>query len=187
MHVATDHPAQAEKFVADLPRAHWHDGALWFVRAKRDKAAQSLLEWESLRETAGRIKTDVIAHLADYLEQFEQNATRLGARVYWARDAAEHNQIVLGILQGHAVRRVVKSKSMLTEECHLNPFLQQHGIDVVDTDLGERIVQLAGEPPSHIVLPAIHKKKEDVGQLFEKFLGTEAGRYEPSYLAEAAR
>ncbi|HEX3658876.1 MAG TPA: lactate utilization protein B [Pirellulales bacterium] len=187
MHAATDHPAQAEKFVADLPRAHWHDGALWFVRAKRDKAAQSLAEWESLRETAGRIKSDVIAHLADYLEQFEQNATRLGARVHWARDAAEHNQIVLGILQAHAVQRVVKSKSMLTEECHLNPFLQEHGIDVVDTDLGERIVQLAGEPPSHIVLPAIHKKKEDVGHLFEKFLGTEAGRYEPSYLAEVAR
>jgi L-lactate dehydrogenase complex protein LldF len=187
MRTATEHPAEAEKFVADQPRAHWHDGALWFVRAKRDKAAQSLAEWESLRETAGAIKADTIAHLADYLEQFEQNATRLGAQVHWARDAEEHNRIVLGILQKHAVRRVVKSKSMLTEECHLNPFLNEHGIDVVDTDLGERIVQLAGEPPSHIVLPAIHKKKEDVGLLFEKFLGTQSGRYEPAYLAEAAR
>ena len=79
-------------------------------------------------------------------------------------------------MQQHGVRRLVKSKSMLTEECHLNPFLERHGIEVVDTDLGERIVQLAGEPPSHIVLPAIHKKKEDVGQLFHEHLGTDAGR-----------
>ncbi|HEX4150273.1 MAG TPA: lactate utilization protein B [Pirellulales bacterium] len=187
MPAAKDHPHAAAAFVADQPRAHWHDGALWFVRAKRDKAAQSLAEWELLRATAGAIKTETIAHLAEYLEQFEASATRLGARVHWARDAAEHNQIVLGILQQHAVRRVVKSKSMLTEECHLNPFLGEHGIEVIDTDLGERIVQLAGESPSHIVLPAIHKKKEDVGRLFEQHLGTTPGRYEPPYLAEAAR
>ena len=76
---------------------------------------------------------------------------------------------------------------MLTEECHLNPFLERHGIEVVDTDLGERIVQLAGEPPSHIVLPAIHKKKEDIGELFHQHLHTEKGATDPKYLAEAAR
>ena len=76
---------------------------------------------------------------------------------------------------------------MLTEECHLNPFLERHGIEVVDADLGERIVQLAGEPPSHIVLPAIHKKKEDIGALFHKHLHTAAGATDPNYLAEAAR
>lgn len=181
------HATLAAEFVANRPRAHWHDQTLWFVRAKRDKAAQSLPEWESLRETASQIKAYTVSHLAELLEQFEANATRLGAKVHWARDAAEHNQIVLGILQQHNVKRLVKSKSMLTEECHLNPFLERHGISVIDTDLGERIVQLAGEPPSHIVLPAIHKKKEDIGELFHEHLGTDKGATDPKYLTEAAR
>jgi L-lactate dehydrogenase complex protein LldF len=184
---ATEHAPKAAAFIADRPRTHWHDGALWFVRAKRDKAAQSLPEWELLRETASKIKAHTVSRLAEYLEEFERNATKLGAKVHWARDAAEHNEIVLKILQEHGAKRIVKSKSMLTEECHLNPFLERHGVEVVDTDLGERIVQLAGEPPSHIVLPAIHKKKEDVGELFHKHLGTDAGASDPLYLAEAAR
>ena len=182
-----DHPARAAEFIKDKERARWHDNTLWFVRAKRDKAAQSLPEWETLRECAAQIKAHTMSRLADYLEQFEAQATKLGAKVHWATDAAEHNEIVLSILQGHGVRRLVKSKSMLTEECHLNPFLERHGIEVVDTDLGERIVQLAGEPPSHIVLPAIHKKKEDIGELFHKHLGTDKGATDPQYLTEAAR
>jgi L-lactate dehydrogenase complex protein LldF len=181
------HAQLADAFIADRPRAAWHDQTLWFVRAKRDKAAQALPEWELLRECAAAIKAHTMGRLADYLEQFEREATRRGAVVHWARDAAEHNQIVLELLQAHGVRRLVKSKSMLTEECHLNPYLERHGIQVVDTDLGERIVQLAGEPPSHIVLPAIHQKKEDVGRIFHEHLGTEAGATDPNYLAEAAR
>ncbi|HWA96907.1 MAG TPA: LUD domain-containing protein, partial [Pirellulales bacterium] len=183
----TDHAPRAAEFVADDGRAHWHDGALWFVRAKRDRAAQSIAEWEQLREAASQIKRHTIGRLADYLEQFERNATRLGATVHWARDAAEHNQIVLSILKRHAATRLVKSKSMLTEECHLNPYLERHGVTVVDTDLGERIVQLAGEPPSHIVLPAIHRTKEDVGRIFHEHLHTAEGASDPKYLAEAAR
>jgi L-lactate dehydrogenase complex protein LldF len=181
------HATLAAEFVANRPRAQWHDQTLWFVRSKRDKAAQTLPEWELLRETAAAIKAYTMANLAELLEQFEANATRLGAKVYWAKDAAEHNEIVLGILQQHNVKHLVKSKSMLTEECHLNPFLERHGIEVVDTDLGERIVQLAGEPPSHIVLPAIHKKKEDIGELFHEHLGTDKGATDPNYLTEAAR
>ncbi|HEX4146770.1 MAG TPA: lactate utilization protein B [Pirellulales bacterium] len=182
-----NHATHAAEFTRDKERAHWHDNTLWFVRTKRDKAAQSLPEWETLRETAGAIKAHTMSRLADYLEEFERAATLLGAQVHWAADAKEHNRIVLDILQGHAALRVVKSKSMLTEECHLNPFLEQHGIEVIDTDLGERIVQLAGTPPSHIVLPAIHLKKEDVGQLFHEHLGTAAGASDPKYLAEVAR
>ncbi len=83
--------------------------------------------------------------------------------------------------------QLVKSKSMLTEECHLNPYLEARGIEVTDTDLGERIVQLRREPPSHIVLPAIHLKKEDIGELFHAELGTEKGASDPKYLTEAAR
>lgn len=182
-----DHPTRAAKFIQNDERSHWHDETLWFVRVKRDRAAQSLPEWERLRETASAIKANVVSHLADYLEQFERQATRLGARVHWAKDAAEHNAIVLGILQQHGVKKVVKSKSMLTEECHLNPFLERHGLEVVDTDLGERIVQMANEPPSHIVLPCIHWKREEIGELFHQQLGTEKGAIDPKYLVEAAR
>ncbi len=182
-----NHATLAADFVENIERAHWHDQALWFVRAKRDKSAQSLPEWETLRETASAIKRHTVSKLADYLEQFEQNAARLGARVHWAADAREHNDIVLSILRAQGVTKVVKSKSMLTEECHLNPFLERHGIEVVDTDLGEWIVQLRDEPPSHIVLPAIHIRKEEVGELFHRKLGTQAGSADPNYLTEAAR
>jgi L-lactate dehydrogenase complex protein LldF len=185
--MVTDHPTLAAEFIANRERAHWHDQALWFVRVKRDRMARAIPEWERLRDTAAQIKAHTASRLADYLEEFERNAQRLGATVHWARNAAEHNEIVLDALQRHAVRKVVKSKSMLTEECHLNPFLERHGIEVVDTDLGERIVQLRREPPSHIVLPAIHIKKEEVGELFHQHLGTDAGATDPGYLTEAAR
>jgi L-lactate dehydrogenase complex protein LldF len=181
------HPELAADFIHNLPRARWHDQALWFVRAKRDKMAQQVPEWEWLRETASQIKAHTLANLADYLEQFEKQATRLGAAVHWARDAEEHNRIVLDLLRRRGVTRLVKSKSMLTEECHLNQFLGKNGVEVVDTDLGERIVQLAGEPPSHIVLPAIHRSKEEVGGIFHQHLHTEKGASDPKYLAEAAR
>lgn len=181
------HATAAAEFVANDERAHWHDQALWFVRAKRDKQAHSLPEWERLRELASQVKLHTMSNLPALLEQFEANATRLGAVVHWARDAAEHNAIVHDLLAEHDVRRVCKSKSMLTEECHLNPYLERHGIEVTDTDLGEWIVQLREEPPSHIVLPAIHIKKEEVGELFHRKLGTEAGATDPKYLTESAR
>jgi len=181
------HAERAARFAANEDRAHWHDQALWFVRVKRDRMAAAIPEWEELRERAARIKAHTRANLAEYLEAFEREATARGAKVHWARDADEHNRIVHGILEGHAVTRLVKSKSMLTEECHLNPYLEARGIEVVDTDLGERIVQLAHEPPSHIVLPAIHKKKEEIGDLFHRTIGTEAGAKDPVYLTQAAR
>lgn len=182
-----NHPTAAAKFVANDKRAHWHDKALWFVREKRDRMAHGLPEWETLRETAAAIKAHTVTHLADLLEQFEENATKLGVTVHWARDGAEHNEIVHGLLKDHGVKKVVKSKSMLTEECHLNPYLERHGMEVTDTDLGEWLVQLRREAPSHIVLPAIHISKEEVGELFHDVLGTEAGNSDPPYLAEAAR
>jgi len=182
-----NHALLAEDYIRDRERATWHDQTLWFVRSKRDKAAQSLPEWEQLRTLASQIKAHTMSRLGDYLEQFEREAARRGAVVHWAANAAEHNQIVLKLLQDRQVTKLVKSKSMLTEECHLNPFLERHGIEVVDTDLGERIVQLIGEAPSHIVMPAIHKKKEDISQIFHEYLHTEAGNSDPNYLAEAAR
>lgn len=181
------HPPLAAEFTANRTRAHWHDKALWFVREKRDRMANSVPEWEQLREHASAIKMHTVSQLPFYLEQFERNALALGVQVHWAETAEDHNRIVLEILRKHSVKRIVKSKSMLTEECHLNPFLEKHGIDVVDTDLGERIVQLRNEPPSHIVLPAIHIRKEEVGECFHEHLGTEKGASDPAYLTEAAR
>lgn len=182
-----NHPKQAAKFVANDERMHWHDKALWFVRQKRDLASRTLPEWEKLRAYASDIKTHTMSKLDTYLEEFEKNALAKGIHVHWAKDATEHNEIVYKILREHNVKKVVKSKSMLTEECHLNPYLEERGLKVIDTDLGERIVQLRKEPPSHIVLPAIHLKKEDVSDTFHTFLKTEKGNSDPTYLTRAAR
>ncbi len=181
------HSFKAARFNEDVARTEWHDQALWFVRAKRDKVVYKVEEWEQLRAWASQIKEHTLSKLDDYLEEFEAKATENGVRVHWAKDADAHNQIVYDILASHNVSRIVKSKSMLTEECHLNPFLEARGIDVVDTDLGERIVQLAEDSPSHIVMPAIHLKKEEVGTVFHNTIGTEAGATDPQYLTEVAR
>ncbi len=182
----TTHAAAAASFLRDAERSGWHDQALWFVRQKRDDASRALPEWEALRDLARGIKQHTLSRLGDYLEEFDTQASQNGIVVHWARDAAEHNGIVHGILHERGVQRVVKSKSMLTEECRLNAFLEGHGIDVVETDLGERIVQLAGEEPSHIVMPAIHWKREEVASLFHRELGTREDP-DPVYLAAAAR
>ena len=182
-----NHVDLAEQFNADEARVNWHDETLWWVRQKRDKAAWQVPEWEQLREMASQVKYHTLSNLHDYLLQFEQNAIANGITVHWAADAQEHNTIVHGILQKHGAKQLVKSKSMLTEECHLNEYLHQQGIDVIDTDLGERIVQLAEEAPSHIVLPCIHKKKEEIGELFHIHLGTPKGNADPQLLTNAAR
>ncbi len=185
-HSGSDHPAAAAAFLRDAERAAWHDDALWFVRQRRDRATD-LPEWETLRDAGAALKAHAMGRLAELLEEFERRATAAGITVHWARDAAEHNTVVRGILRDAGARRVAKSKSMLTEECGLNPFLEADGIEVVDTDLGERIVQLAHEPPSHIVLPAIHWKKEEIGALFHRTMGTPVGESSPDALAAAAR
>jgi L-lactate dehydrogenase complex protein LldF len=181
------HSEKATQFINDELRTDWHDAALWYVRQKRDIQTKKVPEWEQLRELASQIKANVLSNLDNYLIQFEQNAINNGIVVHWAKDAQEHNEIILTILKNKGAKKLVKSKSMLTEECHLNPYLIKNGIEVVDTDLGERIVQLRDEAPSHIVLPAIHLKKEDVGSTFHIHLGSEKGAKDPAYLTEVAR
>lgn len=181
------HPAKASEFLQDAAKAKWHDETLWFVRDKRDTISKTIPEWEQLRELASQIKDNVLANLDHYLVEFEEKAKANGIQVHWAKDAEEHNQIVLSILQNHQCQAIVKSKSILTEECHLNPYLEKNGIEVVDTDLGERIVQFLNQPPSHIVLPAIHLKKKDISELFHEKLHTEKGNEDPAYLTHAAR
>ncbi|MAG30686.1 MAG: 4Fe-4S ferredoxin [Deltaproteobacteria bacterium] len=181
------HVSRAEAFLSDPDRSRWHDRALWFVRAKRDAAADKVPDWEALREEAAGIKRDALSRMPELWRAFEANATSAGAVVHWARDAPEHNEIVAGLLIERGARRVVKSKSMLTEECQLNPHLEALGIEVVDSDLGERIVQLRDEPPSHIVMPAIHLRREEVGELFERELGSAHGLDDPDELTAVAR
>ena len=182
-----NHAEASEQFIQDAERTTWHDETLWFVRSKRDKASKVIPEWEDLREHASQIKDHVLANLGQYLVEFEAKAKANGVHVHWAKDAEEHNQIVYDLVAKHGSKALVKSKSMLTEECHLNSFLTIKGVEVVDTDLGERIVQFRDEVPSHIVLPAIHLKKEDVGETFHQHLGTPKGNKDPQFLTEAAR
>ena len=166
--MSTAHSKAAKQFLKNQQYAHWHDATFWAVRTKRDNMAYGLDEWEQLREKASAIKRHTITHLDEYLDQFATNAEKNGVEVHWAKDAKEFNEIVYGILKNHNVKKMVKSKSMLTEECEMNPYLEERGIEVVETDLGERIIQLKGQKPSHIVMPAIHLNHDDVGELFEE-------------------
>lgn len=182
-----DHAARASIFNEDENRVDWHNETLWWVRQKRDKSMHQIPEWEALRNAASAIKSHTLSNLHDYLIAFEKNALQNGVKIHWAIDAKEHNEIVCALLRERGIDKMVKSKSMLTEECHLNEYLEQQGIEVIDSDLGERIVQLAKESPSHIVLPCIHKKKEEIGELFHEHLGTPKGNSDPKVLTEAAR
>ena len=155
---------------------------------KHDAAAHQLPEWEDLRQHASDIKRHTLSHLVDYLEKFTSQLESRGVIVHWASDAAEFNAIVYDILKSHDVKKMVKSKSMLTEECEMNPYLIERGIDVVESDLGERILQLLGQRPSHIVMPAIHLTRQEVGKMFEeKGISHEIGNYDPTYLTQCAR
>ncbi|PID90358.1 MAG: 4Fe-4S ferredoxin [Bacteroidetes bacterium] len=181
------HSIAAGKFLANAELAKWQNQTLWQVREKRDRMAGMVPEWEALRQLAHDTKRYAVTHMAEVLEEFERNAEANGVIVHWAKDAKEHNEIVLEILRKHKVKKLVKSKSMLTEECHLDPFLIENGIDTIETDLGERILQLMDAPPSHIVMPAIHIKREEVSDLFHEKWNTEKGNYDPTYLTHAAR
>jgi L-lactate dehydrogenase complex protein LldF len=138
------------------------------------------------RERAKNIKWDAIENLDKYLLEFEQKITARGATVIWANDTAEALEAIGKICKERNCKTLVKSKSMVTEEIHLNDFLEASGIESVETDLGEYIQQLDGEPPYHIVTPAMHKSKEDVAKLFASKLGTKPD-LTPEELTQVAR
>src|SRR6185369_8846548 len=131
-----DHAEASSKFIEAKDHADFHDKRLWDLRKKRDAESEAMPEWETLRTLASAIKEHTLTHLGDYLEEFEKNATANGMVVHWARDAAEHNQIVYEILEQHHATTLVKSKSMLTDECEMRPFLENRGIEIIETDLG---------------------------------------------------
>ena len=182
-----DHAEASSRFIKATDHLDFHDKRLWDLRKKRDRVSEQLPEWETLRSLASAIKEHTLTHLGDYLEEFERNAIRNGANVHWAKDAAEHNQIVFDILSARGARTLVKAKSMLTDECDMRPFLENRGIEVMETDLGERIQQLDDEPPSHIVVPAVHKLRTDVARVFADTIGTDPGNSDVHYLAESQR
>lgn len=137
------------------------------------RGKQQFRDLETARRMAKNMKWQVMENLADYLEEFEKNITARGAKVLWAESKADAVRLVADICKEKNATRVVKSKSMVTEELHLNDYLAENGITSVETDLGEYIQQLDGEPPYHIVTPAMHKSKEDVARVFHEKLGVE--------------
>src|SRR3990172_2231384 len=132
-----------------------------------------LPDWENLRQAASDIRMHTLLHLDSYLEQVEQQVTNAGGHVHWAQDAAEAREIILTIPRQHHVHTAVKAKSMASEEIGLNHALEKAGIRALETDLGEYIIQLAGMGPSHIIVPAVHMKKEDRKSLFHEKLGVD--------------
>ena len=140
---------------------------------RRQAILTSVDNWEDWRERARAIKEETLAHLDKYLEAFADNAERAGAKIHWAHDGMQACAIVIRLLHERNATNVVKSKSMATEEIHLNAALAEIGLAPVETDLGEWIIQLAQETPSHIVVPAIHKSKKQIAELFVEKLGIE--------------
>ena len=177
----------AEAFLEDAVHEERLDKLLWLMRMRRDAAARQVSEWEELRTLASEIKEHTLSNLAHYLIEFEAKAIANGATVHWARDAHEHNQIVYDLLAEREISTLVKSKSMLTEECELRPFLETRNIRVTETDLGERIQQLDDQPPGHIVGPSIHKTTKDVANLFATKYGSDPNNEDPAYLASVMR
>lgn len=149
-------------------------------------AAWREIDADAWRDWAGQNKRHTLTHLDGYLEQAEARLRANGAQVHWAEDAAEANDLLGRIVDRHGVRRVVKAKSMLTEELEVNRHLERRGVQVRETDLGEYIIQLLGQPPSHIVGPAIHLGLDDCRRLFAERLGTSPDA-SPETLAAAAR
>ena len=134
----------------------------------RQEAIDGLPEFDAIRDAARDIKNHVLANLDGYLELYEQQVIENGGQVHWARDTEEACQIIAGICKEAQAKTVTKGKSMVSEEMHLNPALEAAGMTVVETDLGEYIVQLAGETPSHIIAPAVHKTREQITDLFHE-------------------
>ncbi len=157
------------------------------IRGKRAAVVDELPDWQELREAGRAIKERVLRHLDHYLVQLEESVTRAGGQVHWARDAAEANRIIVAIAKGHGATEVVKVKSLTTDEIGLNEALHAQGIEATETDLAELIVQLAGDRSSHILVPAIHKNRAEIRDLFRRRLGVEHLTDDPKALAGAAR
>ena len=153
---------------------------------RKNLIASRYTDWEALREQGRAVKQKTLSQLDTLLERFEQNATKNGFIVHWARDSKETNEIIYNLMREKNITKILKGKSMASEETHLNAFLKQKGINPIETDLGELIIQLIDEPPVHIVAPAIHKNRYQIGEIFQQKLGANL-ESEPEKLNEIAR
>lgn len=182
-------PAAARSALTDMTLRANLAGATTRIRTKRDAAVAEVPDWEELRAAGAAIKDDVLAHLDTYLLQLEERVTERGGVVHWAADAAEANRIVLDLVRAAGADRVVKVKSMVTQEIGLNEALAAGGVTAVETDLAELIVQLGGDWPSHFLVPAIHRNRGEIRDIFLRAMpGVDPGLTDdPTALAGAAR
>jgi L-lactate dehydrogenase complex protein LldF len=167
-------PAFPERARAALGDSHLRvalDRATAQLASRRQTALDSLEDADGVRDAARDAKMEVLRDLASHLERFEERLIANGVKVHWAEDGAAANHVVAEIARAAGVRRAVKSKSMASEETHLNHALEEAGVEVVETDLGEYIVQLSHDRPSHIILPIIHRTREDVGRILHEKIG----------------
>ena len=177
----------AKTSLADTQLRHNIGKATRSIREKRATSVEELPDWEELREAGRALKERTMRHLDEYLLQVEESVTRAGGRVHWARNAREANELVADIAKSHGAREIVKVKSIATEETKLNEFLKKEGMEVFETDLAELIIQLAGETSSHILVPAIHKNREEIREIFLRELAIDELSDEPEDLTNAAR
>jgi L-lactate dehydrogenase complex protein LldF len=181
-------PVAARRSLADSQLRRNIGKATSTIQAKRERVVAEVSDWEALRDAGAAIKARAMATLPEQLERLEGSVTRAGGVVHWARDAAEANAIVAGIARGHGVREVIKVKSLATDEIGMNVALAEHGVEAIETDLAELIIQLAGESSSHILVPAIHKNRAEIRALFERTIARgETLGWEASAIADAAR
>ena len=157
------------------------------IQAKRARVVGEMPDWQALREAGRQIRSHTMANLDFYLEEFERNCTRAGGVVHWARDAEEARQIVVGLVKASGSDEVIKIKSMTTEEIQLNPALEAAGIHPYETDLAELIIQLGEDQPSHIVVPALHKNRQQIREIFQRAMKLPGLGERPEDLADAAR
>ena len=157
------------------------------IRAKRALAVEEVPDWEDLRDAGAEIKDHALLSLERLLVDFEAAVSSRGGVVHWARDAAEANAVVTEIVRAEGVDEIVKVKSLTTDEIGLNDALEAAGIHALETDLAELIVQLAGERPSHLLVPAIHKNRTEIRDLFRQRLGLDGLTDDPGVLTAAAR
>ena len=175
-------PAAREALLDDDLRAAMGRAESGFVDTRK-KATDELLNFDDFRSFGRDVKNHTLANLDYYLELFEKNVTDQGGQVHWAKNGEEANRIILDICKQASARKIIKGKSMVSEEAGTNAALEKHGYEVIETDLGEYIIQLAGETPSHIIAPAVHKSKKAVTELFDRFHGPLG--YEPVTAHEA--
>src|SRR5580698_3795777 len=157
------------------------------IQNKRARVVGEMPDWQQLRESGKEIRRHTMEHLDYYLQEFEANCTKAGGVVHWAKDAEEARRIIVGLVKASGSDEVIKIKSMTTEEIHLNPALEAAGIHPFETDLAELIIQLGQDRPSHIVVPALHKNRQQIREIFQKKMNLPDLGEKPQDLADAAR